>query len=605
VGPVFHRARDLSERAGQTPQAFAVLRGHFAYHIVRGNFRLCTDLAARAVQFAEQSQDPGMLMEALFLHGITLLYRGDFGPARDCFAEALAKYDDRARTAFWTARTGENSGVTHRCYLALAHWHLGAPDRALAVNREALELARTLEHPFSLEYALHHTGWLHQHCRLGGQTEAAGEEERRIAVDQGFIFWHASGTLYYAAGLLLRGRLEEGLRIFQEGLAAYRGTGAGLGLPYYLGILGETFLRAGRFEEARRAFAEALEFAEQNDERFQEAELHRLLGELHLAESNDEELAADCYQRAVKIAQRQQSRAWELRATASLARVWHRQGRRREAFAALAQVLETYQEGFATPDLMDAAALLNEWGNERLRDDVAAGIKYVIGCIPPPMDGPVAVDWRYIPASTLGGDAIGYHWVDDRHLALYLIDVTGHGLDSALLSVTITNVLRSGSLAGADSRRPDEVLAALNDAFQGMRHGYKFFTIWYGVFDLNERRLTYASGGHPSAMAVVSGGNEPLVFPATGPVMGISPGVKFPSVSEIIPPGTRLFIFSDGVFEVRRDRRMIWDLPACMAHLAVLSQRSENVMDSILSHVRELRGSTHLDDDFSFIEARL
>ena len=93
-------------------------------------------------------------------------------------------------------------------------------------------------------------------------------------------------------------------------------------------------------------------------------------------------------------------------------------------------------------------------------DDFAAGVKYVMGCIPAPMDGPVSIDWRYIPSSSLGGDTIGYHWIDDDHLALYLIDVTGHGLDSALLSVTITNVLRSGSLTGADMRRPDQVLAS-------------------------------------------------------------------------------------------------------------------------------------------------
>jgi sigma-B regulation protein RsbU (phosphoserine phosphatase) len=195
--------------------------------------------------------------------------------------------------------------------------------------------------------------------------------------------------------------------------------------------------------------------------------------------------------------------------------------------------------------------------------------------------------------------------VDEQHLALYLIDVTGHGLDSALLSVTITNVLRTGSLAGADSRRPDEVLAALNDAFQGAQHGYKFFTIWYGVYHTGQRRLTYASGGHPSAMAVVPGEPEPLIFPATGPVMGIMPGTKFPAVSSAIAPGARLFIFSDGVFEVRRNRQMLWDLPGCIAHLAEHGQHEENVMDALLTQIRTLRGSAHLDDDFSFIDAHL
>ncbi|MEI9898635.1 MAG: SpoIIE family protein phosphatase [Chthoniobacter sp.] len=603
VGPVFLRARTLSARVGQTPQAFAMMRGHFAYHIVRGDFRLCTDLAARAVEFGERLDDPGIIMEALFLQALTMLYRGDFTGAHACCARALAEYDDRARTAFWAARTGEDSGVTHRCYLALASWHLGSPERALTVNREALELARSLHHPFTLEYALHHTGWLHQHCRLGGPTQAAGDEQMRVAIEQGFLFWHACGTLYSAAGLLLRGRPEEGLPLFQKGLEAYRATGAGLGLPYYLSILGEAFTQAGRFEDAHRTFEEALGLVERNDERFQEAELHRLRGEWHLASTHDDLAAEDCFRCAVDIAQRQRSRAWELRATMSLARLWHRQGRRHEAFTALRTIMNAFVEGFNTPDLVDAAALLKDLGNEQMRDDLAAGLKYIHGCIPPPMEGPVAVHWRYVPSSTLGGDTLGYHWVDTDHLAFYLIDVTGHGIDSALLSVTITNVIRSGSLPGADMRQPDQVLAALNKSFQGTQHGYKYFTIWYGVFHASSRTLTYASGGHPAAVALVPGAPQPLHFPATGPVMGVQPGMPYPAASSPLPPGTRLFIFSDGVFEIRRDKRMVWNLAHGIAYLTECCQSGENVMDLLLARVRELRGSPQLDDDFSIIEA--
>jgi predicted ATPase/energy-coupling factor transporter ATP-binding protein EcfA2 len=603
VGPVFKRARALSERAGRTPQAFTMMRGHFAYHIVRGDFRMCAELADQTVQLGEELNDPGVLMEALFLQALTRLYRGDFAAAHDCCARALANYDDRARTAYWAAQTGENSGVAHRCYLALASWHLGFPDQALAMNREALELARSLLHPFSLEYALHHTGWLRQHCRLGAETQAAGEEEMRVATEQGFLFWHASGTLYSAAGILLRGRLEEGLELLQKGLDAYRGTGAGLGLPYYLSLLGEAFTQAGRFDDARGAFEEALALAGQNDERFQEAELHRLRGELHLAEENDESAAEECFRRALETARRQGSRAWELRATMSTVRLWHKQGRRHEAFNALTSAFGGFTEGFHTPDLMEASALIKELGNERMHDDVAAGIKYVRGCIPPPMQGPVAVDWRYIPSSTLGGDILGYHWVDADHLAFHLIDVTGHGFDSALLAVTISNVIRSGSLSGADPRRPGQVLSALNNAFQGSDHGYKYFTIWYGVYHPSSRALTYASGGHPAAIVIGPGVQSPLTFPATGPIMGALPGAQFSAVTSQLPLHARLVILSDGVFEIRRDGHAVWDLEACIAYVATLGERGESVMDALLDRARFLRGSAQLDDDFSVIEA--
>ena len=493
VGPIFRRAHALCERVGQTPQVFAIMWGNFAFHIVRGDFRICTDLAEEAIAFGERLNDPGILMEALFLRGVTRLYRGDFAGARDCCARALADFDNRERTAFWAALVGEDAGVTHRCYLALAMWHLGLPDQALQLNHQMLELARLINQPFSLEYALHHTGWLHQHCRLGAQTQASGEEQMRVATEQGFLFWHASGTLYAAGGLLLQGRLEQGLRLLQKGLDAYRATGAGLALPYYLSMLADACTQTGRFAEAHMALDEALTLVEKNDERFQEAELLRLKGELLLAESGDQTTAEECFRRAVESADRHQSKAWKLRATTSLAQLWQKQDRREEALTALSAVYSTFTEGFSTPDLVDAAALIENLGNQRMRAEFAAGIKYVRDCIPPPMDGLVSVDWRYIPASTLGGDTIGYHWLDDSHLALHLIDVTGHGLDSALLSVTVTNVIRAGALPGADMKRPDQVLARLNEAFQGQEHGNRYFTIWYGVYQVAARTMTWAA----------------------------------------------------------------------------------------------------------------
>jgi serine phosphatase RsbU (regulator of sigma subunit) len=230
-------------------------------------------------------------------------------------------------------------------------------------------------------------------------------------------------------------------------------------------------------------------------------------------------------------------------------------------------------------------------------------LKYVHDCIPPPMDGKVSVDWRYVPASTLGGDTIGYHWVDDDHLALYLIDVTGHGLDAALVSVTVANVIRAGALPTTDMRQPDQVLARLNDAFQGEHHGDRFFTIWYGVYDRARRTLTWGGGGHPPSVLLVRGEPAPLLLPSTGPIMGVLPKVDFPARSCLVPVGARLVIFSDGVFEIFGDERAAWNLDGCVAYLAAVGKRRESVIDELLDHVHRLRGSTRLDDDFSVIEA--
>jgi predicted ATPase len=181
----------------------------------------------------------------------------------------------------------------------------------------------------------------------------------RLATEQGFAWLLASGAIFRGAALLRLGRLQEALPAVVKGLDAYRATGAAMQLPYYLNMLGDAYTQTGRFGEALRALDEGLALAEKNDDCSQEAELHRLKGELFLAESPAQIGAAeDCFRQAIATAQRQQSRAWELRATMALARLWQQQGHRDEARAALAAVFGTFTEGFMTPDLVDAAALL-------------------------------------------------------------------------------------------------------------------------------------------------------------------------------------------------------------------------------------------------------
>ena len=263
----------------------------------------------------------------------------DFAGARDCFATAVAEYDDRERTKFWAAHTGHNAGVTHRSNLAVSLWHLGYPDQALEVNREMRQLAREIGHPFSVAYALHHTAWLYQHCRLGAKVQAAAEEEIEIATEQGFALWHATGTFFKGAGMLLQGDLDEALPMLLKGHRCLPGRRCRAD-PYIPVQHPGRRLHACRPVRGRApALDEGLAIAEKNDERCQEAELHRLQGDLLLAESPDQINAAeDCFQQAIETARRQQSKGWELRATMSLARLWQGQGRRAEAHQILAAI---------------------------------------------------------------------------------------------------------------------------------------------------------------------------------------------------------------------------------------------------------------------------
>jgi class 3 adenylate cyclase/tetratricopeptide (TPR) repeat protein len=358
VGPTLLRARELCQQGDDHQQLFGIMLGMWEWRIVRGDLRLCVDLAADGMALAQRVGDPGFLMEALFMPGVTMFYRAEFAGARDCHETALANYDDRERTKFWTGYTGHNAGVTHRCYLALDLWHLGYPDQALQVDREMRTLARSIGHAFSLGHAVDFTAFLYHYCRLGAEVLAAAEEEIAIGAEQGFQLWHALGTLHKGAGILLQGRRDEALQILLKGFSAFRATGAEVRVPTYLAILGDAYTQAARYEDAHRALDEGLAVAEKNDDRCHEAELHRLKGELLLAKSHDE-AAERSFCQAIATARRQESRAWELRATMSLARLRQQQGRRHEALAALAAIFDTYTEGFTTPDLVDAAALLH------------------------------------------------------------------------------------------------------------------------------------------------------------------------------------------------------------------------------------------------------
>jgi predicted ATPase len=333
--------------------------GTWVWHLARGELRQCIDLAQETMAWAEAGHVRGIRSEAHHLPAATMHYRGHFAPARGHSAQAVALGDDLERCRIWSGFTGQYSAVANRCYLFLPLWHLGFPDQALRLSEESVALARTIAHPYSLAYALHHMGWLYLQGRLGAKLSAAAQEQLAISAEQGFALWHATGTFFQGAGMLLQGKPQEAIPLLLKGLQAFRAGGMGLWLTCQYSTLADAYMQAGRWEDSRQALDEALIHAEKNDERCHEAELHRQRGELFLAESPHRAAAAeDCFRQAIETARGQQSRAWELRATMSLARLWQRQGRRDDARAALAAVYDTYTEGFTTPDLIDAATLL-------------------------------------------------------------------------------------------------------------------------------------------------------------------------------------------------------------------------------------------------------
>lgn len=240
----------------------------------------------------------------------------------------------------------------------------------------------------------------------------------------------------------------------------------------------------------------------------------------------------------------------------------------------------------------------------RLDNELDEGAKYLELLLPPPIDRPVAIDRRYVPWTRLGGDTFGYDWIDTDHLSLFILDVSGHGVAAALLSVSIMHVLRSRSLRNIDFRVPGQVLAALNAAFP-FALGEKFFTIWYGVFRHSDATLFWASGGHPDLLLFEpSGGDSPARLGVTGPLMGVMDSPEFITNSRPVPLGSRMYLFTDGVHEIHMPDGGIWTFDEFVEFMSVPAQSSESLLDRLLAHVRRLHGSDLLDDDFSIVEVR-
>ncbi|MEM1305191.1 MAG: SpoIIE family protein phosphatase, partial [Planctomycetota bacterium] len=238
--------------------------------------------------------------------------------------------------------------------------------------------------------------------------------------------------------------------------------------------------------------------------------------------------------------------------------------------------------------------------NRRMARDLEAGAKYVRSMIPPPMkDRGLAVDWLYVPADDLAGDSLGYHWIDSDRFAIYVLDVTGHGLDAALLSVMVLNALRTMTLPDTDFARPDQVLAALNDRFPMEEHQDRCFTIWYGVFDRRDRSLVWSGGGHHDALLHDADGGERRLA-SSGPMMGMLPGADFPADSLTVPSSSRLFVFTDGVFEVEDESGVLGDFERFAQRLAGFC-RDDAPLDRMWRVAQGEGPDAPLDDDFTVL----
>ncbi|NCC53735.1 MAG: response regulator [Spartobacteria bacterium] len=237
-----------------------------------------------------------------------------------------------------------------------------------------------------------------------------------------------------------------------------------------------------------------------------------------------------------------------------------------------------------------------------LAEELAEAATYVTSLLPTPLEGAITTDWRFITSTQLGGDAFGYHQLDDNLFAIYLLDVCGHGVGAALLSISVMNVLRTKSLPHTDFTNPGEVLSHLNDAFPMEENNNKFFTMWYGVYDRAQRSLLYSSGGHPPAILCAGQGDpHPVQLRLPGPIIGGMPDMEYTTAQCDIPPGSHLYVYSDGVYEIILEDGVLWSFDEFIKVLAAPSEPGIEDLDRILRDVRTVNRSDDFDDDFSLL----
>jgi predicted ATPase len=294
------------------------------------------------------------------MFGPVYFYLGEFSACREHTEQASALYNAQQHRALALLYV-QDPGVFSAIYGAWTLQSLGFSDEALRKRDTALSLARELSHPYSLVFALNHAARLHQWRREASAAQIWAEEALALCKEQGFGLYGAVNTILQGWAFTAQGQGEEGIALMRQGLDAWRGAGAELNQAYFLALLAEGYGKAGQIEEGLGALAEALARVEKTGERFYEAELHRLKGALLLQQPPpDASQAESCFLQATEVARRQQAKWLELRASVSMSRLWQEQGKQEAARQMLAEVYDWFTEGFDTPDLKEAKALLEE-----------------------------------------------------------------------------------------------------------------------------------------------------------------------------------------------------------------------------------------------------
>jgi predicted ATPase len=370
VGRAYGRARELCAQTAVTPQRFPVLLGLHGFYLMRGELGVAEEVSRQLLVQAEATGDAAELLGAHNTAGLVAFYRGGFAPALVHLERSKTIYDPERHRPNRLFSLDHDPRVSYEAHIALAHMMLGYPDRAATETRDCLAYAHAIDHPLSVALAVNFAAILHQFRRERHVVQELEDVRLEYSTKHDFDMFRLLGEVYRGWLVAEAGHGEDGLAQIRQGLGMYQAIGAELGRPTFLGVLAEVCAELGRTEEGLAAVDEALALGEATGMHAWDAELHRRRGELLLQRDESARRpsaardAEACFLAAIEIARRQQTKSFELRAAMSLSRLWRRLERASQAHTRLAEIYRWFSEGFGTPDLTDAKALLEDLGGD-------------------------------------------------------------------------------------------------------------------------------------------------------------------------------------------------------------------------------------------------
>jgi predicted ATPase len=354
------QAEALGERPKDPLLFLSALYGAWAANFVAFNGDICRELAAQFLAFADKQRTTAASLIAHRITGHTLVLGGDFTQALSHYEKAIALYNPAEHRALAT-RFGQDIKTTILSYRSLALWSLGYAESGLRDAEDAVKVGRETGQAASLMFALFMISIFHICCRNYSVATELARELFTLAEEKGALLWKASGLIYQGCVSATNGRAADALEMISGGVADYRSTGATAFMTLFLSHLSRAYADLGQFDDAWCYVGEAVTMIDTAKERFCEAEVNRVAGEIALKSPEPDVVKAEAYfDRALKVARAQQAKFWELRAAMSMARLWRNQGKPQQAREFLAPVYGWFTEGFDTLDLKEAKALLGE-----------------------------------------------------------------------------------------------------------------------------------------------------------------------------------------------------------------------------------------------------